>query len=219
MELVGDQFSETYMKKLKDFLLSEKKSGKQIFPPGREIFTAFNLVSLESVKAVIIGQDPYHGPGQAHGLSFSVKQGQQIPPSLQNIFKEIEADLGLANLLHSGRGDLSGWADQGVLLMNSVLTVEANLAASHRNRGWEQFTDVVLQRLSNVKKGLVFLLWGSYAQSKESLIDCKKHHVLSAPHPSPLSAHRGFFGCKHFSRTNQYLSEMGYSTIDWSDLR
>ena len=207
------------MKELRKFLLSEKKSGKQIFPPGREIFTAFNLVSLERVKAVIIGQDPYHGFGQAHGLSFSVKKGQQIPPSLQNILKEIEEDLGLANLLRSGRGDLSGWADQGVLLINSVLTVEANRAASHRNRGWEQFTDVVLQRLSEVKKGLVFMLWGSYAQSKESLIDLKKHYVLSAPHPSPLSAHKGFFGCRHFSKTNQYLSEMGYKAIDWSELR
>ena len=207
------------MKELRKFLLSEKKSGKQIFPPGREIFTAFNMVSLERVKAVIIGQDPYHGFGQAHGLSFSVKKGQQIPPSLQNIVKEIEEDLGLANLLRSGRGDLSGWADQGVLLINSVLTVEANRAASHRNRGWEQFTDVVLQRLSEVKKGLVFMLWGSYAQSKESLIDLKKHYVLSAPHPSPLSAHKGFFGCRHFSKTNQYLSEMGYKAIDWSELR
>ena len=207
------------MKELRKFLLSEKKSGKQIFPPGREIFTAFNMVSLERVKAVIIGQDPYHGFGQAHGLSFSVKKGQQIPPSLQNILKEIEEDLGLANLLRSGRGDLSGWADQGVLLINSVLTVEANRAASHRNRGWEQFTDVVLQRLSEVKKGLVFMLWGSYAQSKESLIDLEKHYILSAPHPSPLSAHRGFFGCRHFSKTNQYLSEMGYSEIDWSELR
>ena len=207
------------MKELKKFLLSEKKSGKQIFPPGREIFTAFNLVSLEKVKAVIIGQDPYHGSGQAHGLSFSVKKGQQMPPSLQNILKEIEADLGLANLLSSGRGDLSGWADQGVLLINSVLTVEANRAASHRNRGWEQFTDVVLRRLSEVKEGLVFLLWGSYAQSKKRLIDLKRHSVLSAPHPSPLSAHRGFFGCRHFSKTNQYLREMGYSAIDWSDLR
>ncbi len=219
MELVGDQFSETYMKKLKDFLLSEKKSGKRIFPPGREIFTAFNLVSSESVKAVIIGQDPYHGFGQAHGLSFSVKKGQRMPPSLQNILKEIEADLGRGDLLSSGRGDLSGWADQGVLLINSVLTVEANRAASHRNRGWEQFTDVVLRRLSEVKEGLVFLLWGSYAQSKESLIDLKKHYILSAPHPSPLSAHKGFFGCRHFSKTNQYLSEMGYSAIDWSELR
>ena len=207
------------MKKLKDFLLSEKKSGKRIFPPGREIFTAFNLVSLERVKAVIIGQDPYHGFGQAHGLSFSVKKGQRMPPSLQNILKEIEADLGRGDLLSSGRGDLSGWAEQGVLLINSVLTVEANRPASHRNKGWERFTDIVLKRLSNVKKGLVFLLWGSYAQSKESLIDKKKHHVLSAPHPSPLSAHRGFFGCRHFSKTNQYLSEMGYSEIDWSDLR
>ena len=207
------------MKELKKFLLSEKKSGKQIFPPGREIFTAFNLVSLEKVKAVIIGQDPYHGSGQAHGLSFSVKKGQQMPPSLQNILKEIEADLGLANLLSSGRGDLSGWADQGVLLINSVLTVEANRAASHRNRGWEQFTDVVLRRLSEAKEGLVFLLWGSYAQSKKRLINLKRHSVLSAPHPSPLSAHRGFFGCRHFSKTNQYLSEMGYSAIDWSDLR
>ena len=207
------------MKELRKFLLSEKKSGKKIFPPGREIFTAFNLVSLERVKAIIIGQDPYHGFGQAHGLSFSVKKGQQIPPSLRNILKEIEEDLGLANLLRSGRGDLSGWADQGVLLINSVLTVEANRAASHRNRGWEQFTDVVLQRLSEVKKGLVFMLWGSYAQSKESLIDLKKHYVLSAPHPSPLSAHKGFFGCRHFSKTNQYLSEMGYSAIDWSELR
>ena len=207
------------MKELRKFLLSEKKSGKKIFPPGREIFTAFNLVSLERVKAIIIGQDPYHGFGQAHGLSFSVKKGQQIPPSLRNILKEIEEDLGLANLLRSGRGDLSGWADQGVLLINSVLTVEANRAASHRNRGWEQFTDVVLQRLSEVKKDLVFLLWGSYAQSKESLIDLKKHYVLSASHPSPLSAHKGFFGCRHFSKTNQYLSEMGYSAIDWSELR
>ena len=200
-------------------MLSEKKSGKRIFPPGREIFTAFNLVSLESVKVVIIGQDPYHGFGQAHGLSFSVKKGQRIPPSLQNILKEIEADLGRGDLLSSGRGDLSGWAEQGVLLINSVLTVEANRPASHRNKGWERFTDVVLKRLSNVKKGLVFLLWGSYAHSKESLIDKKKHHVLSAPHPSPLSAHRGFFGCRHFSKTNQYLSEVGYSEIDWSDLR
>ena len=207
------------MKELRKFLLSEKKSGKQIFPPGREIFTAFNMVSIERVKAVIIGQDPYHGFGQAHGLSFSVKKGQQIPPSLQNILKEIEEDLGLANLLRSGRGDLSGWADQGVLLINSVLTVEANRAASHRNKGWEQFTDVVLQRLSEVKKGLVFMLWGRYAQSKESLIDLKKHYVLSAPHPSPLSAHKGFFGCRHFSKTNQYLSEMGYKAIDWSELR
>ena len=215
MELVGDQFSETYMKKLKNFLLSEKKSGKQIFPPGREIFTAFNLVSLERVKAVIIGQDPYHGTGQAHGLSFSVKQGQQIPPSLQNIFKEIEADLGLANLLHSGRGDLSGWADQGVLLLNSVLTVEANRPASHRNRGWEQFTDYVLQRLSSVKKGLVFLLWGSYAQKKGAMVDRSRHLVLQSVHPSPLSASRGFFGNRHFSQANTYLKFHGKPTVNW----
>ena len=206
------------MKKLKDFLLSEKKSGKRIFPPGREIFTAFNLVSSESVKAVIIGQDPYHGFGQAHGLSFSVKKGQRMPPSLQNILKEIEADLGRGDLLSSGRGDLSGWAEQGVLLINSVLTVEEGHANSHSGKGWEVFTDSIIKSLNEKRQHIVYILWGKKAQLKSTMINRNNNLILRSSHPSPLSSYRGFFGCSHFSKCNDYLKSNGIEPINWSSV-
>ena len=179
------------------------------------MFAALNLVSLEQTKVVIIGQDPYHGPGQAHGLSFSVPRGVALPPSLRNIFAEIESDLGCATLA-AGSGDLSQWAQQGVLLLNAVLSVRARTAGSHQGRGWEQFTDVLVQRLAAQRSGLVFLLWGSYAQKKASVVDGSRHCLLKAPHPSPLSAHRGFLGCRHFSQANQYLESQGLTPIDWT---
>ena len=217
--LLADQFEQPYMRQLREFLLDEKRAGHQVFPSGKNMFTALNLVPLERAKVVIIGQDPYHGPGQAHGLSFSVLSGVPLPPSLRNIFTEIESDVGCTSLVTAGSGDLSLWAEQGVLLLNSVLSVRARSAGSHQGQGWEQFTDVLVQRLAAERAGLVFLLWGSYAQKKAAIVDNARHCLLKAPHPSPLSAHRGFFGCRHFSQTNQYLESQGHTPIDWARVK
>ncbi|MGH8114598.1 MAG: uracil-DNA glycosylase [Rhodanobacteraceae bacterium] len=210
---VGDYFDRPEMIALREFLRAEKRAGKRIYPPGPQIFAALDTTPFDAVQVVILGQDPYHGPGQAHGLCFSVRPGVQVPPSLQNIFAEIERDLGIARPDH---GCLTPWARRGVLLLNSVLTVQARLAGSHQGKGWEGFTDMVVDELNREREGLVFLLWGSYAQAKGRLIDTRRHCVLKAPHPSPLSAHRGFLGCKHFSKTNQYLEGNGRPPIDWS---
>nr|WP_241505843.1 uracil-DNA glycosylase [Parahaliea mediterranea] len=200
------------MQQLSRFLREEKRAGKRIFPAGDEMFNAFNHTPLERAKVVIIGQDPYHGEGQAHGLCFSVRPGVAVPPSLQNIYKEIHAELGHPIPAH---GHLTHWADQGVLLLNSVLSVECARAASHQGKGWEQFTDRVVEVINRERSGVVFLLWGSYAQRKGAVIDTARHCVLKAPHPSPLSAHRGFFGCGHFLQANEYLSARGEAPIDW----
>lgn len=207
------EFEQDYMQSLRQFLLQQKKAGKVIYPKGDEYFNAFNLTPFDQVKVVIIGQDPYHGPGQAHGLCFSVQNGVALPPSLQNIYKEIHADLGLPI---PKTGCLTHWAEQGVLLLNAVLTVEQAKAAAHQGKGWELFTDAAIRELNEKREGIVFLLWGSYAQKKGQIIDQKKHCVLKAPHPSPLSAHRGFLGCKHFSKANAYLESIGKTPIDWS---
>ena len=210
--VLGTEFDQPYMQSLKAFLQQEKAAGKHIFPPGPLIFNAFNHTPFDKVRVVIIGQDPYHGPGQAHGLSFSVPAGVALPPSLINIFKEIEADLGLRM---SGSGDLTPWADQGVLLLNATLTVQMANAGSHQNRGWEQFTDAAIAALNAKRTGLVFVLWGSYAQKKGAMIDPNKHLVLKSVHPSPLSAHRGFFGNHQFSKINAYLTSQGQVPINW----
>jgi uracil-DNA glycosylase len=209
---VGGLFEEPKMAALSSFLREEKRAGKTIYPPGPEIFAAFDTTPFDAVKVVILGQDPYHGPRQAHGLCFSVRPEVPPPPSLENIFKEISNDLGLPRPDH---GCLVPWAKQGVLLLNSVLTVEHGNAGSHRGKGWEEFTDACIDALNRERDGLVFLLWGSPAQAKGRLVDRRRHHVLTAPHPSPLSAYRGFFGCAHFSRTNAYLEQSGVSPIDW----
>ena len=210
---LGDEFGKPYMQKLKAFLQAEKARGKTVYPKGQEIFNAFNFTPFDQVKVVILGQDPYHGAGQAHGLCFSVQCGVKIPPSLVNIYKELATDLGIERAKH---GNLQAWASQGVLLLNSVLSVEQGLAASHQRQGWEEFTDRAIERLNEQRKGLVFLLWGSYAQKKGQFIDQQRHLVLKAPHPSPLAAHRGFFGCQHFSKTNQYLQSNGIAPITWA---
>ncbi len=207
------EFDKDYMAELRTFLAAEKQAGKTIYPPADEIFAAFNHTPFEKVKVVILGQDPYHGPNQAHGLSFSVKKGVRTPPSLQNIYKELNRDLGLPIPSH---GFLESWADQGVLLLNATLTVEMANAGSHQKRGWEEFTDAAVQALNEQRDNLVFLLWGSYAQKKGRVIDRKRHLVLTSPHPSPLSAHRGFIGNGHFSSTNQYLEQHNQTPIDWS---
>jgi len=207
-----DQFEQPYMTALGEFLRAERRAGKRIFPAGSELFSAFDHTPLEQVKVVVLGQDPYHGEGQAHGLCFSVRRGVPVPPSLQNIYKEIRDELGLPIPAH---GDLTHWADQGVLLLNSVLSVESAQAASHRGQGWEIFTDRVIEVINRERDGVVFLLWGSYAQKKGAIIDRHRHHVLQAPHPSPLSAHRGFFGCGHFRAANEYLQAHGQAPIDW----
>jgi uracil-DNA glycosylase len=209
---VGAQFDRPEMIALSEFLRSEKAAGKVIYPPGSRIFAALDTTPFDQVKVVILGQDPYHGPNQAHGLCFSVLPGVPVPPSLDNIYKEIARDLGHARPDH---GCLLPWAKQGVLLLNSVLTVEHGLAGSHQNKGWEGFTDACVDALNREREGLVFLLWGSYAQTKGKLIDTRRHRVLKAPHPSPLSAHRGFIGCGHFSRANEYLRERGLNPVDW----
>ena len=200
------------MQALGEFLRAQKTAGKVIYPPGARIFAALDSTPFDRVKVVILGQDPYHGPGQAHGLCFSVPHGIPVPPSLANIYREIERDLGIAPPRH---GCLDAWAGQGVLLLNAVLTVERGQAGSHQNKGWEYFTDACIEALDREREHLVFLLWGSYAQAKGRLIDGKRHRILKAPHPSPLSAHRGFLGCGHFSSTNQYLEETGQTPIDW----
>jgi len=210
---VGDYLSRPEMLRLSEFLRAELRAGKTIYPPPRCIFAALDATPFEQVKVVILGQDPYHGPGQAHGLCFSVLPGVPPPPSLVNIFSEIGRDLGIARPDH---GCLIPWARQGVLLLNSVLTVERGLAGSHQGKGWEGFTDSVIDHLNREREGLAFLLWGSYAQAKGALIDTRRHRVLKAPHPSPLSAHRGFIGCGHFSKVNQWLSEHNQTEIDWS---
>ncbi|MBW6498825.1 MAG: uracil-DNA glycosylase [Bacteroidales bacterium] len=210
-EVLADEFSAPYFQQLKAFLVEEKKKFT-VYPPGPLIFSAFNHTPFNKVKVVILGQDPYHGPGQAHGLCFSVNRGVVKPPSLINIFKEIESDLGLLPPAH---GNLEKWAHQGVLLLNATLTVRANQAGSHQNKGWERFTDAAIKALSEKRSGLVFLLWGNYAGAKQILIDTTRHHVLKAPHPSPLSASRGFFGCHHFSKTNDLLATQGVTPIDW----
>jgi uracil-DNA glycosylase len=209
--VLSDQFEASYFAQLKSFLLEEKQRNT-VYPPGGKIFSAFDLTPFNKVKVVILGQDPYHGPGQANGLCFSVANGMDKPPSLQNIFKELNSDLGIPV---PQNGDLSKWAEQGVLLLNATLTVRARQAGSHQNRGWEQFTDAAISRLSKQRKHLVFLLWGNYAIAKEALIDTSKHLTLKSPHPSPFSANRGFFGNKHFSKTNAYLKSHGIEEIDW----
>ncbi len=211
--VLAPEFVAPYMKNLKQFLLNEKNAGKTIFPMGSEYFAALNATPFDQVKVVIIGQDPYHGPGQAHGLSFSVKPDVPPPPSLKNIYKELKSDLGINPPNH---GFLLPWAKQGVLLLNAVLTVEENKAASHQGKGWEQFTDAVVHALNDKREGLVFVLWGSYAQKKGAFIDRKKHFVIESPHPSPLSAHRGFLGSKPFSKINDYLKSRGESEISWA---
>jgi len=210
--MIGQAFEQPYMHALRDFLKSEKANGKTIFPPGPLIFNAFNQTPFDAVKAVIIGQDPYHGPGQAHGLSFSVPDGVKHPPSLMNIFKELSFDL---NLPMSGSGDLTPWAKQGVLLLNATLTVEQANAGAHQNKGWETFTDAAIAALNTHREGLAFVLWGSYAQKKGAIIDTNKHLVIKSPHPSPLSAHRGFFGTKPFSKINNYLINQNQKPIHW----
>lgn len=208
-----DELQLPYMHSLQQFLQKQRQQGKVIYPPRQQIFAALNSTPLEQVKVVILGQDPYHGAGQAHGLCFSVQPGVRLPPSLLNIYKEIHRDLGLPMPAH---GCLQHWAEQGVLLLNATLTVEAGRAGSHQRRGWEQFTDRVVTLLNERRNGLVFMLWGSYAQKKGRIIDRNRHCVLESPHPSPLSAHRGFIGNCHFSRANAYLQQQGVAPIDWS---
>ena len=210
-KVLQTEFEKSYFQGLTDFVRSEYKT-KRIFPPGNLIFNAFDQCSFDQTKVVILGQDPYHGVGQAHGLCFSVNDGVEFPPSLINIFKEIERDLGKTM---PSTGNLTRWAEQGVLLLNATLTVQAHQAASHQNKGWETFTDAVIHQLASQKEHLVFMLWGSYAQRKGAFIDSKRHLVLKTVHPSPLSAYRGFIGCGHFSQANQYLQTQGLQTIDW----
>lgn len=212
LQPLADEFSKPYMRDLRAFLKAEKRAGKQIFPPGDEFFSAFEHTPLNAVKVVILGQDPYHGPGQAHGLCFSVRAGVAVPPSLKNIYRELHDELGLPIPTH---GNLTAWADRGVLLLNSVLSVECAQAASHQGRGWETFTDRVIEVVNEQREGVVFMLWGSYAQRKGAIIDATRHCVLKAPHPSPLSAHRGFFGCGHFRAANEYLRSRGVEPVDW----
>ena len=209
--LLNDEFEKEYFIELTEFVRQEYQVNR-IYPPGSQIFNAFDHCKLDDLKVVILGQDPYHGANQAHGLCFSVNEGIPMPPSLLNIFKEIKSDLGKPIPPH---GNLTRWANQGVLLLNATLTVRAGLAGSHQKKGWEIFTDAVIQKISNHKSQVVFMLWGSYAQQKQALIKETIHCVLKAPHPSPLSAHRGFFGCKHFSKANEYLTSKGLPIINW----
>lgn len=213
LQVLQAEFQRPYMEDLKAFLQQEKNAGKVIYPKGSQWFAAFDNTPFDQVKVVILGQDPYHGPGQAHGLCFSVLPGVRIPPSLLNIYKEIHADLGIAIPQH---GCLTHWAQQGVLLLNATLTVEQGKAGAHQGKGWEAFTDSAIAALNEQRQGLVFMLWGSYAQRKGALIDANKHLVLKAPHPSPLSAHRGFLGCGHFSQANHYLQQREQAPVDWS---
>ncbi|MFN8243406.1 MAG: uracil-DNA glycosylase [Ferruginibacter sp.] len=211
--ILKDEFTKPYFQQVAVFLKTEKAAGKIIYPPGPLIFNAFNQTPFNKVKVVILGQDPYHGPGQAHGLSFSVPNGINPPPSLLNIFKEIQADIGIA--MPREYGNLTRWAGQGVLLLNAALTVRANEPFSHAKIGWAEFTDAVIKKISGEKTGVVFLLWGRFAQEKQVLIDESKHYVLKAAHPSPFSADKGFFGCRHFSKTNELLTKQGIAPIDW----
>ena len=217
LEPLRGEFASDYMASLRAFLVAEKTAGKAIFPKGPEWFRALDLTPLDQVRVVILGQDPYHGPGQAHGLCFSVKPGTRTPPSLVNIYKEMEADLGISPARH---GFLEHWAEQGVLLLNAVLTVQMGMAASHQGRGWERFTDAVIRLVNAKPEPVVFLLWGSHAQKKAAFVDSidkgGRHLVLKAPHPSPLSAHSGFFGSRHFSKANEFLKSQGQKPIDWA---
>ena len=213
LDLLEDEFKAEYFASLREFLIQEKQT-QTVYPPGSLIFNAFDHTPVDLVKAVILGQDPYHGPNQAHGLCFSVNDGIWFPPSLQNIFKELKTDIGMET---PRSGNLTKWADEGVLLLNATLTVRARNAGSHQNKGWEQFTDAAIQKLSNERNSLVFLLWGKFAQNKEALINKNNGHlILKAPHPSPFSAHSGFFGCEHFSKTNEFLKSKGIESIDWN---
>ncbi len=210
-EILREEFSKQYFLELKEFLVDEKLKNP-IYPPGSQIFNAFNLTPFEDVRVVLLGQDPYHGQGQAHGLCFSVSRGIKPPPSLVNIFKELESDLGIPVPNH---GSLEKWARQGVMLLNATLTVRANQPGSHQRKGWETFTNAVIEKLSAKRVGLVFLLWGKFAQEKEAIIDTNRHYILKAAHPSPFSAYNGFFGCRHFSKTNEILARHGLQEIDW----
>ena len=210
-EVLQPEFDKPYFENLVGFVKQEYAS-RTIFPPAGQIFSAFNTCPFNDVKVVILGQDPYHGPGQAHGLCFSVNDGIPFPPSLQNIFKEITSDLGIPA---PKTGNLTRWAEQGVLLLNATLTVRASQAGSHQGKGWEEFTDAVIKTISEKAENVVFILWGSYAIKKKALINASKHCILTAPHPSPLSSYRGFFGCKHFSKTNTYLTSKGKTPIEW----
>jgi len=210
-EVLSDEFNADYFSSLKEFLVEEKKK-YTLYPPGSKIFNAFDHTPVDKVRVVILGQDPYHGAGQAHGLCFSVPKGIAQPPSLVNIFKELHTDLGIPIPNH---GNLEHWTGQGVLLLNATLTVRANQAGSHQGKGWEQFTDAVIRKISDTRSGVVFILWGRYAQAKETLIDTQKHYILKAAHPSPFSAYNGFFGCRHFSKTNELLQKQGLPAIDW----
>lgn len=212
-ENLENEFKKDYFKRIVELLRNEKESKTQIYPPGSLIFNAFKLTDFDKVKVVILGQDPYHGKGEAHGLSFSVQKGVKLPPSLMNIYKEIESDLGVK--MPKKYGDLSAWAEQGVLLLNSALTVRADQANSHAGIGWHIFTDNVINILSEKKNHLVFILWGNFAKQKTTLIDQSKHHILTSAHPSPLSSHKGFLGSRHFSKTNEYLMQHGIDPIDW----
>jgi uracil-DNA glycosylase len=213
LEALDGEFEKEYMVKLKAFLLEEKQRGATVHPKGSDIFNALNHTPFDQVKVVILGQDPYHGQGQAHGLSFSVQKGVGIPPSLKNIYKELVDDF--PGYVMPNHGELTKWADQGVLLLNATLTVRAHEANSHQGKGWEVFTDRIIMELSEKREGIVFLLWGKYAQNKSALINGSKHIVLMAPHPSPFSAHTGFLGCKHFSKANEILKKEGKTPIDW----
>ncbi len=212
-ERLDGEFAQPYMAELKRFLLAERERGKRIFPRAANWFRALDLTPPEEVRVVILGQDPYHGPGQAHGLCFSVPLEVRPPPSLVNIYKELESDLSIRPARH---GFLEHWAKQGVLLLNSVLTVEMGRAASHRDRGWERFTDSIIQKINDRSEPVVFMLWGSYAQKKAAFVDGSRHLILKAPHPSPLSAHNGFFGCRHFSKANAFLQAKGLQPVDWA---
>jgi uracil-DNA glycosylase len=206
------EFEKPYFAELKRFLQAEKAAGKTIYPPGSLIFNAFNSTPFDQVRIVILGQDPYHGPGQAHGLCFSVQHGVKPPPSLVNIYKELQSDMGITLPTH---GCLQSWTAQGVFLLNAILTVEANKPASHQKRGWEEFTNAAIQQLSLQREGLIFMLWGNFAQQKAALIDERKHTILKAPHPSPFSAHTGFLGCGHFSKANAILTARGEAPVNW----
>lgn len=212
-EALKNEFTKPYFLEIVTFLKIEKNNGKTIYPPGPLIFNAFNQTPFDKVKVVILGQDPYHNPGQAHGLSFSVPNGIKPPPSLVNIYKEIQKDVDIP--MPAGYGNLTKWAEQGVLLLNAILTVRANEPASHAKNGWMNFTDAVITKISDEKKGVIFLLWGKFAHEKQLLIDETKHFVLKAAHPSPFSADKGFFGCKHFSKTNELLTNQGLTPINW----
>ena len=213
LKVLGEEFDKAYMKSLKAFLLEEKQKGAIVYPKGTDIFNALQHTPFDQVKVVILGQDPYHGTGQAHGLSFSVQKGMTVPPSLKNIYKELADDIPAFKI--PAHGNLTKWADEGVLLLNATLTVRAHEAGSHQGKGWEIFTDTIISKLSEQGEGIVFLLWGRYAQNKAALIDSSKHTVLKAAHPSPFSAYNGFLGCKHFSKANEVLVKAGKAPIDW----